>query len=498
MYTETAAKCRGGMVVTVMDDMKTLLRNMTVVLMLLLIPGMLIVTDTVIPRQFDDTYYGELREMYEKLVTTEGKKIVVIGTSSVAFGIDSALLTEELNHCGLEYTVCNFGLYGTLGTKVMLDLSRAHIGEGDIVILSPELDSQVMSLYFSGSETWYAIENDTDMFLSIPDIGSLMGSYPGYVAEKVSYYRSEKPTGSGVYARSSFDDNCDLRYADRLCNIMPGGSDTNNPIEFSTELLDGDYLDYLNDYCREITGRGARMWYAFPPMNESAVVSDTEEIERFSELLMDSIDFEMLGDPYSSIYEKEWFYDSNYHLNQAGMVCRTLQLAEDIKTKFGITQPNTTPMPERPEMPEQESVAEEDDGDTDCFVFEVREEGYAIVGLTQKGMEAEGLVLPGQYEGKVIVAIEPGVFAKASRLETVTVTKSVKILNDGIFAGCDSLERIILRQTDPTKISVGQNLLEGVEECKIYVPAQSLGSYQVNYFWSHYSGNLMSDASLNG
>ena len=480
------------------DDMRKLIRNMTVILMLLLIPIALILTDLVIPRQFDDTYYGQLREMYQKLASTEGKKIVIIGTSSVAFGVDSALLTQELNQCGLDYTVCNFGLYGTLGSKVMLDLSREHIGEGDIVIFAPELDSQVMSLFFSGSEVWYAIENDLDMFRAIPDKGSLMGSYPGYVAQKVGYFQTEKPGGSGIYAKASFDENGDLRYGDRSKNTMTGGYDPNNPIVFSEDLLDGDYIDYLNEYYGEISSRGAQMWYAFPPMNEAAIDADPAEIDRFCDLLLEAVDFELLGDPYSSIYEKEWFYDSNFHLNQAGMVCRTLQLADDIKTKFGITEACVTQVPEKPEMPEIELETVEEDADTDCFVFEEQEEGYAIVGLTEKGMEAVSLVIPGQYEGKLVVSIGQGVLAKATHLEEVIVSKSVKILNDGIFAGCGALKRIVLRQPDPTKISVGQNLLEGVADCRIYVPAGSLGAYQVNYFWSHYSGSLVSDAAREG
>lgn len=495
-YTVPCPKQDCDTIVLVVTVMKKILRYITVVLMLLVIPVALIVTDMAVPRQFDDTYYGQLREMYQKLRQTEGKKIVIIGTSSVAFGVDSALLTEELRSCGLDYTVCNFGLYGTLGTKVMLDLSRAYIGEGDIVIFAPELDSQVMSLYFSGTETWYAIENDMDMFWAIPDKGSLMGSYPGYVAQKVSFLQSGKASGSGVYARASFDENGDLRYEDRTQNVMTGGTDLNNPIVFSTDLITEEYAQYLNEYYAQISGRGAQMWYSFAPMNEDAISSSQEEIDKFCDLLLDSLDFEILGDPYRSVYEKEWFYDSNYHLNESGMVCRTLQLAEEIKTKFGISEPCLTQLPEMPEMPEPEAVTVVEDGDTDCFVFAEREEGYAIVGLTEKGKNAVSLVIPGRYEGEAVISIEKGVLAGAAYLEEVIISQTVTVLQDGIFAGCSALDRIVLRQNDPTKISVGQNLLEGVEACRIYVPAASLGSYQVNYFWSHYSGSLYSDASL--
>ena len=70
------------------------------------------------------------------IVTTtpsvEGKKIVIVGGSSVAFGFDS----QKIEQAFPGYKVVNFGLYADLGTKVMLDLSEDHISEGDIVIVA--------------------------------------------------------------------------------------------------------------------------------------------------------------------------------------------------------------------------------------------------------------------------------------------------------------------------------------------------------------------------
>lgn len=91
-------------------------------LCLLIVPVVLLIVGLFLPAQFSNTYYGELSIMYTRLKNTEGKKIVVIGNSAVAFGVDSALLEEELNKNGYEYTVCNFGLYGALGTKLILVL----------------------------------------------------------------------------------------------------------------------------------------------------------------------------------------------------------------------------------------------------------------------------------------------------------------------------------------------------------------------------------------
>ena len=42
--------------------------------------------------QYGDTFMGELKHKVQLLRETEGQRIILVGGSSVAFGIDSALL----------------------------------------------------------------------------------------------------------------------------------------------------------------------------------------------------------------------------------------------------------------------------------------------------------------------------------------------------------------------------------------------------------------------
>ena len=107
------------------------------------------------PPQYDNTFVGALDKKLDRLHSVEGEKIVVIGGSSVAFGLDSALMEK---YTGMP--VVNFGLYAALGTKLMLDLSKSGIGEGDIVIISPELDEQTWSLYFNSKTTLQAFDGN--------------------------------------------------------------------------------------------------------------------------------------------------------------------------------------------------------------------------------------------------------------------------------------------------------------------------------------------------
>ena len=89
---------------------------------------------------YGNTFYGELDDKYDALYRAQGEKIVLIGGSSVAFGYDSETLSTLFDR-----PVINFGLYAALGTKLMLDLSEDAIGEGDIVLLAPELDPETLA-----------------------------------------------------------------------------------------------------------------------------------------------------------------------------------------------------------------------------------------------------------------------------------------------------------------------------------------------------------------
>ena len=115
--------------------------------------------------QFSNTYLAEFDDKYERLYNTEGKKIIFVGGSSLPFGLRSELIEQEL---GDEYTVINFGLYATLGTKFMMDTAKGAISEGDIVILCPELNSQTYSLYFNPEAVLQATDGASNMLAGVP------------------------------------------------------------------------------------------------------------------------------------------------------------------------------------------------------------------------------------------------------------------------------------------------------------------------------------------
>ena len=432
-------------------------------LILLSLPASLIGVWLASPGLYEQTFYGELVHMYDKLCKTEGKKIVVIGGSSVSFGIDSRLAEEEFRRCGLSYTVCNFGLYGALGTKLMLSLSRDQIREGDIVVFMPEISQQTMSLYFSAAEI---------------------------AAEKFSYIGKSAPAGSGIYASASFDENCDLKNYERPYNIMPGGWDKNNLIDLSAEIPGDDIIDYVNEYYADITARGAQMYYYLPPVNVHAVVSGDMNIEEYAEILNEKFDFPLMGDPYASLMDSEWFYDSNFHLNESGMTARTATFTDDIKTRLGVTAPSGIVVPEKPETPSYDDPEQGDDQDAACFLYEEDDDGYTIVGLSDEGRGRESLQLPYTYNGRAVHTFTADTFAGNTAVREIVIGKNIDFIPNKAFDGCTALESLRILQLDPSALRVGMELLEGAENCTVYVPESVLNLYISDYFWGFYMGRL--------
>ena len=154
-------------------------------------------TVTLTPPQYSNSFIGALNEKYDRLHSIDEPKLVVVGGSSVVFGVDSELIEK---YTGMP--VVNFGLYAALGTKLMLDLSRSAIGEGDVVVISPELDPQTMSLYFSAEQTLRALDDDYRMFFDIAtdDKLSLLGGAWRFATDKLEIIRTGRVIDPpGVY-----------------------------------------------------------------------------------------------------------------------------------------------------------------------------------------------------------------------------------------------------------------------------------------------------------
>ncbi len=416
-----------------MKKIKTIVCIFAVIIAILLPIAIPFIVSASLPSQYSQTFVGALDEKVERLRSIEGEKCVVIGGSSVAFGIDSALMEEQIG-----MPVVNFGLYAAIGTRAMLELSRSSVGDGDIIILAPETDAQTLSMYFSSDMTLKAIDSDYSLIsgFSADSILSMLGRIFKHSTEKLEAAGKPLTVPQGIYSSSSFDEYGDIKKGIRENNVMPLYYDPNTQISFSTDIIDGDFIDYVNEYVRYCRRRGAEVYFTFAPMNELAIATDTteEQIEEFELYLDEVLECDIISSVSTYIMEAGYFYDTNYHLNDTGVTYRTRRLLEDLLF---------TKMPDGPIAPELPGINSRYDGPEDenakYFIYEPLPNGtYQIVGLTDEGKLQTELTIPlGAREVKVAAI---GAYAFAGGVATdVIVPEGSNLRNMFLhsFADCN-------------------------------------------------------------
>jgi hypothetical protein len=463
-------------------------------LCLLAIPLFLLCCGFLLPEQYGDSFLGELKEKCARLEETEGKRIVLVGGSGVAFGYDSTLLSDAFP----DYEVVNFGMYAGLGTKVMLDLSVDRIREGDLVILSPEQENQTLSCYFDGDYVWQAADGDFSLLLLLDreNGGEMVSAFPHFAMEKLRYFLAgERPQPDEVYRKASFDEAGDIRPEICPANVMPQQYDTNTPVSYTEAVMDASFVEELNEYAEALRKKGATVWYRFCPVNRLAVEDETQ-VADYAAWLAEQLDFPVIGDPEESVMDAAWFFDTNFHLNASGKRINTVAAIRDIKEALGVSEADGSALvdatwAEAETQAETEAEAETEAGADQYFTWEESDGQAILTGLTDAGRQQESLTIPVSFGGLPVRVLPADVFSGDTIVKEVVIPEGIESLADGAFSGCSSLGSIVIEDRQPSDVRPGQKLLEGTDAL-LYVERDVLSAYRLNYFWSVYADRLKS------
>ena len=457
-----------------------------------------------LPPVYNETFLGELYEKYKLLSNTEEEKIVVIGGSSAAFGLDSAMISE---HLSME--VVNFGLYANLGTKLMMDLSKSSIGEGDIVVIAPELNAQTLSLYFNGETVCQALDGGFEMMkdISFDDYGSLLGALFGFTSSKLGYLSSgDLPITDGAYAKENFNEYGDNVF-DRPYNVM---SNTQKNISFGytydkddAEYTDYEkFIDYVREYAKFCRSRGADVLFSFAPMNEAALAESAtaESIYSFYDDLASALgdDVTLISNVNDYIMDEGYFFDSEFHLNNSGVVVRTVRLIDDIKRFLGRT--DVTMMPSKLPPPPGYALLDFVGGSEENLYFTLEsaktpsgDDVYYVVGLNEEGKRQSQIVIPNNIDDIPVIGVKAR-FCDGAEVRRVYIGENVEFVSSGAFGGAEYLTEVYFMREDAREVSVpnsfdenGMMTLGANPDILIFVKNEYFSRCKEDYFWGDYS-----------
>ncbi len=284
----------------------------------------------VVGSQYKYSYQAALIDKVNRLESINEPKIILVGHSNLAFGIDSQRLEEAMG-----MPVVNMGLHGGLGNAFHEETAKFSINKGDIVVVchstysdSDQIDDRALA--------WITIDNHVKMgsLIRRKDFLPMLAAYPDYVKNALFLkltHGGNKDTG-GCYARSSFNAYGDVvvRPEDVQVDVQKYFSDPANAIH--VPKINGTCVNRLNEYNEYITERGASMVVAGFPIAFGEYASfDREDFIAFQEELQKALHCPVISDYTDYFYPYELFYNTTMHLTEEGAEIRTDQLISDLK-----------------------------------------------------------------------------------------------------------------------------------------------------------------------
>lgn len=278
--------------------------------------------------QFKGEYTGAIVDKIERAESIDEPKIVLIGNSNLAFGIDSETIEEAFGR-----PVVNMGGHGGLGNEFHINMGRHGINEGDIVVIAFTSYGEVSSL--TPDLAWITVENH-GLWDLIPeeDYYDVIKAFPHYAIRTIGRWLTgtgNKPR-DGIYSAAAFNEYGDISQV-RDQSMMQDFDGISAP-----PVL-GDTVALLNEYIAWCNEQGAIcVVAAYPIITCDSLPPNAAAFDHFTAMLDAALDCDVISDYKDYFMDRRYFYDTTAHLTDEGTVIRTAQLIEDLKNWSGFEE----------------------------------------------------------------------------------------------------------------------------------------------------------------
>jgi hypothetical protein len=257
-----------------------------------------------------------------RLDSTASPRLILVGGSSCAFGIDSKTLEQQV---GLP--TVNMGLHARLGRDFMLNEVQDRVRPGDVVVVSLEYEL-LWGDNASGTLLLELLEQRPESIAYVPwhyyplilDEG--LQYISGLVRRSVNKMMSEIITTPPPYTRDSFNAWGDVVGHSTLpATYKPPDEPLGGKLIQPDQVIAA--VARLNRFQEQCRHRGAKVVYFYPQVVAQEFSQDSETLRSINECLRETLIIPILNKPDEMRYPAEWFFDTNYHLTPEGIQRRT-------------------------------------------------------------------------------------------------------------------------------------------------------------------------------
>jgi hypothetical protein len=337
-----------------------------------------------------NNFMATLIDKDERLKTAPGPRMIFVGGSGVAFGMDSQLIAERY-----AYTPVNYGLHAALGGDFMLKHVGEHVRPGDVVVLC--MENGVMTYLFKTTymrEYLRVVTRAFDHYFDAPSqqMNGRLAKWKRYCDSQAlsdlavnmrarAIWCQEKLRGTrqlrdqfdaafdarkavmitslpqqaldGQYQRSAFNEFGDyqghLRLADaaKPADEATWGSDRMDP-ENLPKLYES--INRINAFADECQQKGAQVFFTYPPLIK---FGDYKKFaNEYSAVLESRLKLKPLYSIHETYFDTNLFFDSAAHLTWPGIRRRMTILAKALDQHF----PVQTTLPVEAHLAERERL----------------------------------------------------------------------------------------------------------------------------------------------
>ena len=271
-------------------------------------------------------------EILKASLQNPSQRIIFLGGSNLAFGLDSELIEKSLeNILNTDITVINMGLHAGIGLNRLINQILPYLREQDIVILVPEYGQ--FSKQINGFGTAWFLERD---ILHTPLLKMRKRGFLTFPTEFLSYLKEtfKKPVGGTTDTASAYRRDAFNSYGDLIGHLSLSHDEPITPFTAIPEY-DIRSIKAFMRYVKLMQNKNVTILFSYPCFQEQSFYNNENIIEETDKFLRKRNPYIIfLGEPRKYIVNDSLLYDTPFHLNADGREKRTLLVIEDLIAYF--------------------------------------------------------------------------------------------------------------------------------------------------------------------
>jgi len=277
---------------------------------------------------YDNHFLAATIDRHARLDTLAKPRIIFVGASNLAFGIDSEYLQGELGK-----PVVNLGLHGALGTGYIFNEALDVAEPGDVIVFctghffkyngSKKMHYLLHKIYPKTRDWTIGVSQYDRVKFWLDDAVRTLQQ-----AKRQGFRRIPPIVKESVYKRSSFNTSGDV-----VAHLEMSGA---KEIPWNRKwLFDGfeEDIEQLNVFYCQAKEKGCQVYMMYPPYPQHIHDGLTNDLKTLSSFY-EKIDIPILNEVEDVVYPRELFFDSVYHLNRGGRERWNGYLVELLKAKI--------------------------------------------------------------------------------------------------------------------------------------------------------------------